>query len=59
MSGQQLSAHSTLGSVFVGFAVACTVFGIVLTQIFFYFRNYPGDRLIFKITVRIDSSIRE
>ncbi|KAH6912969.1 hypothetical protein BKA70DRAFT_1531675 [Coprinopsis sp. MPI-PUGE-AT-0042] len=49
--GGSLSAHSTLGSVFVGFSVACTVFGIVLTQIFFYFRNYPGDRPIFKITV--------
>lgn len=49
--GSSLSVDSTLGAVFVGFAVACIVFGIVLTQIFFYFRNYPGDRPLFKITV--------
>lgn len=51
MAATGLSVDSTLGAVFVGFSVACIVFGIVLTQTFFYFRNYPGDRPHFKIAV--------
>ncbi|EAU86311.2 hypothetical protein CC1G_08035 [Coprinopsis cinerea okayama7 len=48
-----ISIHSTLGAVFIGFAFACVVFGVVLTQIFSYFRNYPGDRFAFKATVAV------
>ncbi|TFK27562.1 hypothetical protein FA15DRAFT_754145 [Coprinopsis marcescibilis] len=47
------TTHSTLGAVFVGFAVACIIFGVVLTQTFFYFQNYPGDRTLFKVLVVI------
>lgn len=50
-AGVQPLIDSTLGSIFIGFAVACTVYGIVLTQMFIYFRNYPGDRTWFKCLV--------
>lgn len=40
--------NATLGAIFIGFALACTVYGIVLTQIFIYYRNYPGDRILLK-----------
>ncbi|KIM43037.1 hypothetical protein M413DRAFT_443844 [Hebeloma cylindrosporum] len=43
--------HSTLGAVFVGFALACGVYGVLTSQIFSYFRNYPGDKLHFKLLV--------
>jgi hypothetical protein len=47
------SIDSSLGAVFVGFALACCVYGILVSQIFSYFRNYPGDKTLFKLTVRI------
>ncbi|KXN83367.1 hypothetical protein AN958_01504 [Leucoagaricus sp. SymC.cos] len=43
----------TLGAVFVGFVVACVVYGILITQVFRYFRGYPLDKTIFKVTVAI------
>ncbi|KAF9465361.1 hypothetical protein BDZ94DRAFT_1214896 [Collybia nuda] len=51
MSSPRLSIDSTLGAVFVGFAVACFVYGILVTQIFSYFWRYPMDRPIFKVLV--------
>ncbi|KJA16957.1 hypothetical protein HYPSUDRAFT_46878 [Hypholoma sublateritium FD-334 SS-4] len=42
---------NTLGAVFIGFAIACTVFGMLISQAISYFRNYPGDKSIFKILV--------
>ena len=47
------SIDTSLGAVFIGFALACCVYGILVSQIFSYFRNYPGDRTVFKWTVRI------
>ncbi|KAJ3571524.1 hypothetical protein NP233_g3705 [Leucocoprinus birnbaumii] len=41
----------TLGAVFIGFAVACVVYGILITQVFHYFRGYPLDKTRFKVTV--------
>lgn len=41
----------TLGAVLVGFALSCCVYGVLCTQMFTYFRNYPGDKRHFKITV--------
>ncbi|KAF8158031.1 hypothetical protein B0H34DRAFT_707237 [Crassisporium funariophilum] len=46
-----LSVHGTLGAVFLGFAFACGVYGILLSQMFSYFRNYPGDKTLFKLLV--------
>ncbi|EDR02355.1 uncharacterized protein LACBIDRAFT_332417 [Laccaria bicolor S238N-H82] len=46
------SIDSTLGAVFIGFALACCVYGILVSQTFSYFRNYPGDRTLFKLTRR-------
>lgn len=47
----------TLGSVYIGFAVACVVYGILVTQVFHYFRGYPLDKSIFKVTVSVQSDI--
>ncbi|KAF8886199.1 hypothetical protein BD779DRAFT_1531450 [Infundibulicybe gibba] len=44
---------STLGAVFIGFAVACCVYGVLVTQIFSYFRQYPLDKPFTKATVVI------
>lgn len=43
---------NTLGAVLIGFAVACVVYGILLTQTFSYFSLYPSDRPVYKILVR-------
>jgi len=50
--------HSTLGAIFVGFALACGVYGVLTSQIFSYFRNYPSDKLHFKLLVRIPAYMR-
>ena len=56
-----VSEHSlinhTLGAVFIGFAFACVLYGILITQVFHYFRGYPLDKLIFKLTVSLDSDV--
>ncbi len=49
---------NTLGAVFIGFAIACTVYGMLISQAISYFRNYPGDKPIFKILVRSSLSTR-
>ncbi|THU90324.1 hypothetical protein K435DRAFT_841531 [Dendrothele bispora CBS 962.96] len=46
-----VTLDNTLGAVLVGFAVACCVYGILITQVFTYFSNYPGDRPIYKLLV--------
>lgn len=46
--------NHTLGAVFIGFAFACVLYGILITQVFHYFRRYPMDKLVFKLTVSID-----
>ncbi|KAF6757327.1 hypothetical protein DFP72DRAFT_890877 [Ephemerocybe angulata] len=47
----QPTINATLGAIFIGFALACTVYGIVITQMFMYFRSYPGDKFLFKCVV--------
>ncbi|CAA7265487.1 unnamed protein product [Cyclocybe aegerita] len=51
MSSLSSLIDATLGACFIGFALACGVYGILLSQIFSYFRNYPGDRSFFKYIV--------
>jgi len=51
MTASTLPVHSTLGAVFIGFAAACVIFGILTAQMFSYYRNYPGDKLLFKLLV--------
>ncbi|KAK0457411.1 uncharacterized protein EV420DRAFT_1643753 [Desarmillaria tabescens] len=43
-----LNINSTLGAVLIGFAVACCVYGILVTQVFRYFSRYPFDRPVYK-----------
>ncbi|KAK0187650.1 hypothetical protein F5146DRAFT_1141111 [Armillaria mellea] len=45
---KDLNINSTLGAVLIGFAVACCVYGILVTQIFSYFLRYPFDRPVYK-----------
>ncbi|KAJ2913365.1 hypothetical protein MD484_g7047, partial [Candolleomyces efflorescens] len=47
----QPTIDATLGAIFLGHTVACVVYGIVVTQVFMYFRNYPGDKTWFKWVV--------
>jgi len=47
-----VTLDNTLGAVLVGFAVACCVYGILVTQVFTYFSNYPSDRAVYKFLVR-------
>jgi hypothetical protein len=41
----------TLGTVFVGYVAACVIYGILVTQVFQYFRGYPFDKARFKYAV--------
>jgi hypothetical protein len=43
----------TLGTVFIGFAAACAIYGILITQVFQYFRGYPFDKVRFKYAVSL------
>ncbi|KAK0202186.1 hypothetical protein DFS33DRAFT_1059382 [Desarmillaria ectypa] len=45
---KDLNINSTLGAVLIGFAVACCVYGILVTQVFRYFSRYPYDRPVYK-----------
>lgn len=51
MAAPGLSIDGTLGAVFIGFAVACFIYGILVTQIFSYFWRYPLDRPVYKVLV--------
>lgn len=51
MSSAPPSVDSTLGAVFIGFAVACGVYGILASQIFNYFWHYPSDHAFVKVIV--------
>ncbi len=48
-----LNINNTLGAVLIGFAVACCVYGILVTQVFRYFSRYPFDRPVYKGLVRV------
>jgi hypothetical protein len=52
MSLNGVTLDNTLGAVVVGFAAACCVYGILITQVFTYFSNYPEDRVVYKALVR-------
>jgi len=43
--------NRTLGAMFIGFSVACCIYGILISQAFGYFRQYPMDKLIYKVLV--------
>ncbi|KAJ3793839.1 hypothetical protein GGU11DRAFT_759634 [Lentinula aff. detonsa] len=46
-----VTIDNTLGALFVGFTVACCVYGILLSQIYTYLTHYPMDRSIYKFIV--------
>lgn len=48
-----VSKDNTYGATFVGMAVSSTLFGIVCSQTFTYFRRYPLDRPFYKILVAL------
>jgi len=45
------SIESTLGAVQIGFSVSCVVFGVLLSQAYAYFKNFPVDRSVYRILV--------
>jgi len=48
-----LTIHNTLGALLVGFALSCCVYGVLMVQIFAYFRRYPLDKVAYKLIVRV------
>ncbi|KAJ3809304.1 hypothetical protein F5876DRAFT_44159 [Lentinula aff. lateritia] len=48
----EVTIDNTLGALFVGFAMACCIYGILLSQIYTYLANYPLDRPVYKFIVR-------
>jgi len=48
---QSFTIDNTLGAVFVGFALACVMYGVLILQAFVYFGRYPQDRIHFKFLV--------
>ncbi|KAJ4486822.1 hypothetical protein C8R41DRAFT_868221 [Lentinula lateritia] len=47
----EVTIDNTLGALFVGFAMACCIYGILLSQIYTYLGNYPLDRPVYKFIV--------
>lgn len=47
----QAAIYKTLGAVFVGFSVACCLYGILLSQIFGYYSRYTQDKPFYKYLV--------
>jgi len=47
----EVTIDNTLGALFVGFASACCIYGILVSQIYTYFVNYPLDKPIYKAVV--------
>ncbi|KAJ3891392.1 hypothetical protein GG344DRAFT_65443 [Lentinula edodes] len=47
----EVTIDNTLGALFVGFAMACCIYGILLSQIYTYLANYPLDRPVYKFIV--------
>lgn len=49
----QAAIYKTLGAVFIGCAVACCLYGILLSQIFGYFLRYTQDKPLYKYLVSV------
>ncbi|KAJ7224964.1 hypothetical protein B0H12DRAFT_1193397 [Mycena haematopus] len=45
------SVDNTLGAIVVGFAVACVIYGILLTQAWTYFSRFQSDTIVYKMLV--------
>ncbi|KAJ7023499.1 hypothetical protein C8F04DRAFT_1134105 [Mycena alexandri] len=45
------TVDNTLGALVVGFAVACVIFGMLLTQVWTYFSRYNSDSTVYKLLV--------
>ncbi|KAJ7160457.1 hypothetical protein C8R46DRAFT_1108168 [Mycena filopes] len=44
---------NTLGAIVIGFAAACVVFGVLMTQVWTYFSRYQSDSLVYKFLVAV------
>ncbi|KAJ7699609.1 hypothetical protein B0H17DRAFT_1196228 [Mycena rosella] len=42
---------NTLGASVIGFAASCVVFGVLMTQVWTYFRRYNSDSVLYKLLV--------
>ncbi|KAJ3907628.1 hypothetical protein F5879DRAFT_1008214 [Lentinula edodes] len=53
----EVTIDNTLGALFVGFAMACCIYGILLSQIYTYLANYPLDRPVYKTLETVDQAL--
>ncbi|KAJ3860824.1 hypothetical protein EV359DRAFT_74996 [Lentinula novae-zelandiae] len=53
----EVTIDNTLGALFVGFAMACCIYGILLSQIYTYLGNYPLDRPVYKTLETVDQAL--
>ncbi|KDR74761.1 hypothetical protein GALMADRAFT_70137 [Galerina marginata CBS 339.88] len=43
--------YNTLGALFVGVLISCSLFGIVIVQTYIYYTRFPDDRMYLKLMV--------
>ncbi|KAJ6510036.1 hypothetical protein C8R47DRAFT_1208088 [Mycena vitilis] len=53
MTAELLIVRRLYGTSLIGFAVATTIYGITVSQVYLYYRNYPSDRFMLKFTVAL------
>lgn len=54
-SDSEIAIYKSLGAAFIGFAVSCCLYGILLSQIFAYYMRYQQDKLLYKYLVSVKS----
>jgi hypothetical protein len=52
-SDLQGDIYKSLGAAFIGFAVACCLYGTLLSQIFDYYLRCHQDKPLYKILVSV------
>ncbi|KAJ7913307.1 hypothetical protein B0H13DRAFT_501599 [Mycena leptocephala] len=53
MTAKLLAVRQFYATSLIGFAVATTIYGISVLQVYLYYRCYPRDRLMLKFTVAL------
>ncbi|KAJ6539117.1 hypothetical protein B0H19DRAFT_1269470 [Mycena capillaripes] len=53
MTAELLIVRQLYGTSLIGFALATTIYGISVLQVYLYYRCYPNDRFMLKFTVAL------
>jgi len=53
MTAELLIVRQLYGTSLIGFALATTIYGISVLQVYLYYRGYPNDRFMLKFTVAL------